>query len=485
MEDENADAIYTLDEAVQFLGTSKPTLYRLLSQGDLKGLKVGRQWRFRKADLNAYMERSPVAVAAAPSDVLDSELTFFQGPKPVGDAESGDAEGKTVRLAHAIMMLALAHHASDIHLEPTRLDGENVSLLRLRVDGVLQEIRRMSFSVHESLIARFKIMAEMNINEHRLPQDGRIPVRHEGKDFDFRSSVIPTMYGEAVTMRILDRTTVLIGLDKLGLSSEDEEAIRGLLQQPNGLLLISGPTGHGKTTTAYSCLEANARPEVKTLTIEDPVEYQLAYTAQMQVHKAIGLTFPAGLRSFMRQDPDVILVGAMRDLETTKLAAEASLTGHLVLATLHTDDAPSTLSRLLEMGLEPHLISATVIGVIAQRLCRKICEHCKEPYQIAARELLRFGLEPDDPDQAITLYRGRGCEQCRQRGFRGRTGLFEILVMSEEIADLIVARAPQAEIAAAAQAAGMNTLRQAGLLKVLDGVTTPDEVMRVVFTAGS
>ncbi|MBV9852352.1 MAG: type II/IV secretion system protein [Armatimonadetes bacterium] len=491
MEEQNEEGLYTLDEAVQFLGTSKPTLYRLLSQGDLKGLKVGRQWRFRKADLIAYMERGPVAVAAAPPDVLDGELAAIadqlrqvgQEMTEIRDPEMDDGERKTVQLAHSIMKLALAQYASDIHLEPARLDGENVSLLRLRVDGVLHEIRRMAFPIHEGLIARFKIMAEMNVNEHRLPQDGRISVRHEDKDFDFRASIIPAMYGEAVTIRILARNDVLIGLDKIGLTVEDGALIQRLIQKPNGLLLVAGPSGSGKTTTVYSCLEAKACPEVKTLTIEDPVEYLLPYTTQMQVNKNSGLTFPAGLRSLMRQDPDVIYVGEIRDLEATKIAAEASLTGHLVLTTLHTNDAPSALSRLLELGLEPHLISATVIGVVAQRLCRKICEQCKESYRVAARDLLRFGLEPDTPDQTITLYRGRGCERCRQRGYFGRTAIFEILELTEEIRDLIIAHAPQTEIAAAAQAAGMNTLRQAGLLKVLDGVTTPDEVMRVISTS--
>lgn len=491
MDDRDDQSLYTLDEAVQFLGTSKPTLYRLLSQGDLKGLKVGRQWRFRKADLVAYMERSPVALAAGPPQDLDAELAFFaaqlraagQEAEPGGDGDSGDAEGKTVRLTHFIIRLALDMRASDIHLEPARLDGETVSLLRLRVDGVLQEIRRLPFSIHESLIAYVKTMSEMLLSEHRVPQNGRISIRHEGKDFDFRASIIPTMFGEAVTMRILDRTEVLIGLDKLGLSSEDEGQVRHLLQQPNGLLLFVGPTGSGKTTTIYSCLEAVAGPERKTMTVEDPVEYQLPYTTQMQVSKQHGLTFAAGLRSFMRQDPDVIYAGEMRDPETMRLAVEASLTGHLILSSLHTHDAPAALTRLLDMGLEPHLVPATVIGVIAQRLCRKLCDHCREPYQVVARELLRFGLEPDDPDQTITLYRGKGCDQCRFRGYRGRTGLFEILPMTEEIMELLVGLAPPSEIAGAAQAAGMTTLRQAGLLKVLDGVTTPDEVMRVVSNA--
>ena len=496
MAEETGDALYTLDEAVEFLGTSKPTLYRLLSQGDLKGLKVGRQWRFRKADLIAHMERSPVAVAAAPSDVLDGELTAMaehlrqagsEFPETRADVRSpgtDDGERKTEQLAHAILKLALTQFSSDIHLEPAHLDGDTVSLLRLRVDGVLHEIRRLAFPVHEGLIARFKIMAEMNVSEQRSPQEGRIPVRHEGKDFDFRASLIPIMYGEALTLRILARNDALVGLDTLDLSAEEQAQLRGWMQQPSGLVLFTGPPGSGKTTTVYSCLQEKAGPEVKTLTVEDPVELSLPYATQMQVNPRMGLTYAAGLRALVRQDPDVVFVGALPDLETARLAVQTALTGHLVLSALPTDDAVSTLMHLMDMGLEPHLLSATVIGVVAQRLCRTICAHCKEAYPVPARELLRFGLEPNDPDQTLTLFRGRGCGHCRQRGYRGRTAIYEILEMNEEVTDLIVARAPQAQVAAAAQAAGMNTLRQAGLLKVLDGLTTPDEVLRVTVGTG-
>lgn len=488
------EELLSLDEAVKFLGTSKPTLYRVLGQGDLKGLKVGRQWRFRKADLVAYMERSP-AVAAPHSD-LDAALEFLteqqrlqsvsdtppeseetRPPEPPPADE--DAEKKTIRLAHKILQLAIARRVSDIHLEPTREEGANFLRLRYRVDGALQEILRLPFSVQEALTTRFKVMSDLNLNEKRVPQDGRIPVRHQGKDFDVRVSVVPSLFGEDIVMRIIVKSDVVLGLDNLGLADDDLGQIRGLLHQPNGLVIATGPTGSGKTTLMYSCLEELAQREVKTITVEDPIELPMPYTTQVEVNKRNGVTFAGALRSFLRQDPDIIYVGETGDPETAALAVEASLTGHLVLTTLHTNDAPSALTRLPEMGLESYLIAATVSGIVAQRLCRRICGDCKESYQVPARELMRFGLEPDDPHQTITLSRGKGCDKCRQKGYRGRIGLFELLVMTDEIADLIVNHAPQAEIAAAARAAGMNNLWQDGLLKVLDGVTTPDEVLRV------
>ena len=313
--DKPSEELLSLDEAVKFLGTSKPTLYRLLGQDEIKGLKVGRQWRFRRADLIAYMERSPVAVSAAPKEDLDMELAFFDQQLSHEDTDtSGDPEAKTVRLTHKIIQLAIAAKASDIHLEP----NANDFLLRLRVDGVLQETRRLPSSIRESLTAYVKQMAEMDTNEKRLPQDGRIPVRHEGKDFDFRAAVVPSMYGEAVTLRILAKQDILLGLDNLGIAPEDLHQIRDLMHQPNGIVLATGPTGSGKTTLLYSCLQEAAGVEKKTLTVEDPVEFVLPYTTQTQVNKRGGLTFPTVLRAFLRQDPDILLVGEMRDGETAR-----------------------------------------------------------------------------------------------------------------------------------------------------------------------
>ena len=476
------EQLLSLDEAVKFLGTSKPTLYRLLGQDEIKGLKVGRQWRFRRADLTAYMERGPVAVSAAPKEDLDMELAFFDSLLSESETDpSGDPETKTIRLAHKIMHLAIQSKASDIHLEPNSADF----LLRLRVDGVLQETRRLPSSTRESLTARFKTMAEMDTNEKKLPQDGRIPVRHEDKDFDFRVAVIPSMYGEALTLRILAKQDILLGLDKLGLAPEDLHQIRGFMQQPNGIVIATGPTGAGKTTLLYSCLRETADAEKKTLTVEDPVEFVLPYTTQTQVNKRGGLTFPAVLRAFLRQDPDILLVGEVRDLETAKIAVEASLTGHLVLFPLHTGDAPSALLRLLDMGVAPYEVSATVAGVVATRLVRRVCDNCKQPVDLSGEPTLGYVAQLaaeggyEIPADAVFV-RGVGCEQCRGRGFRGRTGLYEVLPMTAALTEAVLRRAPVEELTDIAVAGGMRTLLADGIRKAAEGLTTIEEVMRVV-----
>ena len=482
--DKPSEELLSLDEAVKFLGTSKPTLYRLLGQDEIKGLKVGRQWRFRRADLIAYMERSPVAFSAAPKEDLDMELAWFNehlGLETDETEDRADPETKTRTLARRILRLAIQSRASDIHIEPT---PENV-LLRLRVDGVLQETRRLPLSMKESLTAQFKTLAEMSLSETRMPQDGRIPFKHDGRDFDIRAAALPSLNGEALTLRILDRSTVLIGLDKLGLAPENLRQLRDLVQQPNGIVLATGPAGSGKTTLLYSCLQEIAGVEKKTMTIEDPVEYQMPYLTQTQVNKKAGLTFAAGLRSFLRQDPDIILVSEMRDLETAQIAVEAALTGHLVLSSLHTGDAASALLRLLDMGIEPYLISATVTGVVAARLARRVCESCKlavdlsgEPTLGYVTQLAREGGYEVPADAAFV--RGAGCDQCRGKGYRGRLGLYEVLTLTEPLAEALLRRATGEELTAHAVAGGMRTLLADGIRKAVEGQTTVEEVLRVV-----
>ena len=327
-------------------------------------------------------------------------------------------------------------------------------------------------------------MAEMNIAEKRLPQDGRIPIRYQGKEYDLRVSSIPTPHGEKIVMRILDKTSVLIGLNKLGFTPETQARLEELVMQPQGMVLSTGPTGSGKTTTQYSILHKLNSVEKNILTIEDPIEYQLSGIAQVQVNRKAGLTFATALRAFLRQDPDIIMVGEMRDLETAEIAIEAALTGHLVLSTLHTNDAPSAVIRMVDMGVEPYLIAATVTGVLAQRLARRVCQYCKEPREIPASDLRAFGFQVEDPDQIVTIWEGVGCEHCRGRGYAGRVGIYELMVVNAEIAEMIVRRAPLSDIKEAAKANGMKELREDGLIKVLEGITTPDEVRRVVFTAG-
>jgi len=391
-------------------------------------------------------------------------------------------EAPIIRVANSIILQCIREGGSDIHIEPDRR-GVRV---RYRVDGVLHETMTLPKYIQAPLISRFKIMADMNIAERRVPQDGRIPIRDSAtnKDYDLRVSCLPNIFGEKIVCRILDKTSILIGLNKLGFEAETQAQLEELVMQPNGMVLSTGPTGSGKTTTQYSVLHKLNSIEKNIITIENPVEYQLSGITQVQVHEKAGLTFATALRAFLRQDPDIIMVGEMRDLETAGIAIEASLTGHLVLSTLHTNDAPSAVIRMVDMGVEPYLISATVIGVLAQRLGRKICTNCKEPYEVEANELRRFGFKPEDPDQKVTLWRGTGCETCKHTGYKGRLGVFSLMRVNDEIAELIVRRAPLNDIRDAAKANGMLELREDGLIKVLAGITTPEEVMRVVFTAG-
>jgi len=418
--------------------------------------------------------RGAIALAGAgrrtAEDELDSEA----------DAEKMAEQAPIIKLANALIQQAVADRASDIHVEPQHRSVR----VRYRIDGVLQEAMTVPRNLMAPLISRLKIMADMNIAERRIPQDGRIEVRHSGKEYDLRVSSIPTPFGEKIVMRILDKSSVMLGLQKIGFTEENQVKIEELVTQPNGMFLCTGPTGSGKTTTQYSVLNKLNTVGVNIITAEDPVEYQLNGIAQVQMNRKAGLTFATALRAFLRQDPDIIMVGEMRDLETAEIAIEAALTGHLVLSTLHTNDAPSATLRMIDMGVEPYLITATVIGVLAQRLGRKIDVESKEAYEVVAADLRRFGLQYTDPDEKITLYRGVPAESNRMTGYKGRTGIHELMIMNAEIAELVVRRAPLHDIKEAAKANGMKELREDGLEKVLGGVTDPQEVMRVVFTAG-
>jgi len=401
------------------------------------------------------------------------------------DEETADAvktadEAPIIRIAHTIIQQAVRDGASDIHIEPDRRGLR----IRFRIDGVLHEVMHLPKHIHPPLVSRYKIMSEMNIAERRIPQDGRIGISHQGKDYDLRVSCLPTLLGEKIVMRILDKSSVMIGLNKLGFLPDTMAQLETVITQPNGLILSTGPTGAGKTTTQYSVLNRINSVEKNIMTIEDPVEYQLPGISQVAVHRKAGLTFATALRSFMRQDPDIIMVGEIRDLETAEMAIQASLTGHLVLSTLHTNDAPSSVTRLVDMGVEPFLISATLIGALAQRLGRRICANCRQEFEVDAEDLRMFGFQPDTPEQKVTLWRGRGCDTCRQTGYKGRVGIYEMMLINEEVAELVVRRAPLADVREAARANGMKTLKEDGLEKVLQGLTTPEEIRRVVFTAG-
>ncbi len=430
----------------------------------------------RNEELRTALEALDGGAAAAVAD--DMNITGGGADEEM-DRRGLEDEAPIIRIVNVIIQQAIKDRASDIHVEPDRR-GVRV---RYRIDGVLHEVMNVPKYVHAPLISRIKIMGDMNIAERRLPQDGRIHVRVEGKDYDLRVSTLPTVFGEKSVMRILDQSSILIGLNKLGMAPDMQAQLESIIVQPNGMILSTGPTGSGKTTTQYSILNKLNSVEKNITTIEDPVEYQLPGLNQVHVNRKAGLTFANAMRYFVRQDPDIIMVGEIRDLETAETAVQASLTGHLVLSTLHTNDAPSAVTRLVDMGVEPFLIAASVIGVLAQRLGRRICQNCKEPYKPPMEALRRINF-PLEALEDVVLYRGRGCEQCRHTGYVGRVGIYELMLMNEEIQDLIVRRAPLSEVKRAALAGGMKSLKMDGFQKVIEGITTVEEVMRVVFTAG-
>ena len=380
-------------------------------------------------------------------------------------------EGPIVKLVNSILEQAVYEGASDIHIEPL----ENRVRVRYRVDGLLHQVHNAPKNVQLALVSRLKILANLNIAERRLPQDGRFRMIMQGRRVDFRVSTLPSTHGEKVVLRILDRKEN-VTLEQLGLEPDELDKIRGLLSKAHGIVLVTGPTGSGKTTTLYSALQELDREALNIVTLEDPVEYELEGITQSQVNPKIGLTFASGLRSILRQDPDVVMVGEIRDRETAEIAIHAALTGHLVLSTLHTNDSAGAMTRLVDMGIEPYLISSSVVGVVAQRLVRKICSNCAEQFKPSKALITRLGL-PQNADYTFT--RGKGCNACKQTGYKGRVGIYEILVTSDKIRDLVLQNAPATAIAAAAKENGMRTLREAGLRKVMQGLTTVEEVLRV------
>lgn len=378
-----------------------------------------------------------------------------------------------VKLLNLILLQAVKDRGSDVHLEPFETEYK----VRYRIDGVLYEMKPPPRNLATAIASRVKVMAKMDIAETRLPQDGRIELKVEGRQIDLRVSTLPTMFGESIVMRVLDRANVALDLEKVGLGPADLEMTRKLIHQPHGILLVTGPTGCGKTTTLYSALNELNTTDVKIITTEDPVEYDLPGIMQVQINEDIDVTYARCLRSILRQDPDTILVGEVRDLETGQIAVEASLTGHLVLSTLHTNDAPSAITRLVDLGLEPFLISATLEAVIAQRLVRRICVKCKEEYTPNDDEIYELDLSPKDVE-GKTFHFGRGCPECNNVGYRGRTALFEIMVMGEKLRNMVMEDCSVQDLRKAAEESGMRSLRDSGLLMMYDGVTSIEEVVR-------
>jgi len=388
------------------------------------------------------------------------------------DGAVSDADAPIIKLVHLIILEAFRHRASDIHLEPM----EKRFRVRYRIDGVLHEVDSPPKRLQNAIISRVKIMAAMKISERRLPQDGRIQVRIEGRELDLRVSTVPSNHGEGVVMRILDKQSLALGLPKLGFFADDQQMFEQIINSADGIILVTGPTGSGKTTTLYACLGEMNRPDRKIITVEDPVEYQISGINQVQVRSDINLTFATALRSILRQAPNIVMIGEIRDLETAQIAIEASLTGHLVFSTLHTNDAPSAVTRLLDIGVKPFLVSSSLRAAMAQRLVRCVCENCKEEHPATDTELLMLGKTAADE---IKLLRGRGCNRCALTGYRGRRGIFEIFRVTEEIQRMIFERVDATELRTRARALGMRTLREDGLRKALAGITTVEEVMRV------
>jgi type IV pilus assembly protein PilB len=381
-----------------------------------------------------------------------------------------------VRFVNLLISQAITDRASDIHIEPTETDLR----VRYRIDGVLHESHRSPKSIQSGVISRLKIMADINIAERRIPQDGRLSVSHQGRKVDLRIATLPTVWGEKIVARILDNSTATMGLDDLGFSDGNFRRYRTAYSKPYGMILVTGPTGSGKSTTLYATLNILNSPAVNIITVEDPVEYRLAGVNQVQTNPKAGLTFARALRSILRADPDVILIGEIRDHETAQIAVESSLTGHMVLTTLHTNDAPSAVSRLIEMGIEPFLVGSALDTVLAQRLCRTLCKECKEAYTPTEKELLDIRF-PQDPSQPLpVLYRAVGCSACARTGYHGRMALHEVMTVTEEIERLAVGRASTDEIEKMATAQGMTSLRDDGWLKVARGLTSIEEILRVV-----
>jgi general secretion pathway protein E len=434
--------------------------------------------------------RVTLCVAPAPA-VVDAIERAYGASTPLqkivegfGSGEAGESEedvnqlrdmafeAPVVRLVNLLIDEAVASEASDIHIEPS----EDRLRVRYRLDGILYDRESPPRKLQAALTSRIKLMAEMNIAERRLPQDGRIRVTTGGRRVDIRVSTVPTVHGESLVMRLLDRSSVFLPFNRLGFSAGVAESFEGLIRRPHGILLVTGPTGSGKTTTLYAALDKINSPDKKIITIEDPVEYQLAGVNQIPVRPKIGLSFAAGLRHIVRQDPDVIMVGEIRDLETAEISIQSALTGHLVFSTLHTNDAPGAVARLQDMGAEPYLIASVLNGVLAQRLVRRVCGNCRAPYEADARDLFAIGVADAT---GVELYRGKGCEDCRGTGYRGRIGIYELFVITDDSRSLILGKRPTGEIRRHAIERGMVTLRDDGWAKIRAGITTVEEILRV------
>ncbi len=448
---------------------------RLVLHGNLIPVLV------RGADIQAVIDGYFDRQGATATDMIETIAMADDEDSPISLDSEYDRdlldlanEAPIIKLINLMISGAIRERASDIHVE----SFEKEVIVRYRIDGVLYQKFVVPKSQQAAVVSRIKIMARLNIAEHRLPQDGRIKILLSGKEIDIRVSIIPTQFGERVVMRILEKGSFLFDLERLGMDRRDYEMMDKLIKSSHGILLVTGPTGSGKSTTLYAALQRVLSPDINVITVEDPVEYQMTGVGQIEVKPKIGLTFASALRSILRQDPDVILVGEIRDQETAEMAVHASLTGHLVYSTLHTNDSSGAITRLVNMGIEPFLVTSSTLAILAQRLVRTICKKCRMPIAPEPQTLVELGVKPEDY-AGRNVYEAKGCPDCQQRGYYGRSGIFELLVMNPEIQDLTLRGADSNAIKRAARRGGMHTLRQDGTLKVFEGQSTIEEVMRV------
>ncbi len=464
------------EEGVIFVAVSDP--YDLETPSEIKCITgsavkevLAPRDRIDEAIERCYGENGDASLVIQELDQESSVATSIESDDEY-DLLAGESDSSIIKIFNTILIEALNSAASDIHLEPV----EKGLHVRYRIDGMLQIRHTLSKDVQIPLATRIKVLAKLDIAEHRLPQDGRIKLRMGGREIDFRVSTVPVVFGERVVLRIFDTSQQQLNLDQLGIRKEMVQVLRKQIQKSQGILLVTGPTGSGKTTTLYSILSEIRSPEINIMTIEDPVEFKLEGLAQIGVNPKIQLNFAKGLRHILRQDPDVIMIGEIRDRETAEIAVQASLTGHLVVSTLHTNDAPAAIARLVDMGVEPYLLSSSLIGVLAQRLVRKICTHCKTSYKPSTDELLELSYNGDDK---ALLYKGRGCENCFHTGYRGREGIYEFMPVSTKVKQQILQSPDAQQLQRIATEEGMLSLRKEGMILALSGVTSLEEVLRV------
>lgn len=484
--------------AIEAISAENAKRYRAIPlelRDDAIRVAVSNPMDFETFDSIAFLLKKEVEFVCATEEQIQNALIQYYGSADEasnrlmqgmgeGDGVTGEegevteGDAPIIKMVSTLLLEAYKNRASDIHLEPL----ENKFRVRFRVDGILQEMQSPPKKLQAAIISRIKIMSgTMSIAEKRLPQDGRIQVRLGSKSIDLRVSTIPTTHGESVVMRILDKSSLVLGLPDLGFLSDDQAIFENLIRLPDGILLVTGPTGSGKTTTLYACLNYMNKPDRKIITVEDPVEYQLSGINQVQVNSEIGMTFPAALRSMLRQAPNIIMIGEIRDMETASIATNASLTGHLVFSTLHTNDAPGAIARLVDIGIQPFLVSSSVRAVMAQRLVRRLCPNCKQPATLSPYELQTLRIDEGQLESANPM-RPVGCDQCRGRGYKGRMGIFEIFVIDDEVRRMINERASTIELRQRARELGMRTLREDGVRKVLAGMTTAEEVITTTMT---